>query len=57
MRRLLLVVFLILPACSPEEGRTRGQGRGADVGNYGGRIELREGPQHYHGTPDRKPGP
>jgi hypothetical protein len=43
MRRALLLVALVLPACTPPEAeRTRGGGPGADVGNRGSEVVLHE---------------
>lgn len=42
----------LLTACaSPEAGRTRGGGAGADVGNWGQPVELHAGAKPYHETP------
>ena len=46
-----LLATLLVGACSPEAGRARGGGPGADPRNYGDEIRLREGPGTYHGTP------
>ena len=58
-RRLLvaLAALLALAACSsPEAGRTRGGGPGADVGNRGEQIELHGVLNPFHNTPLRSPG-
>lgn len=57
------VMLLILGACqSPEDGRKRGGGPGADVGNRDAVIQLHAGSKMYYGTPclmpkDRCTGP
>ena len=44
----------LLIACdSPEAGRTRGGGPGADLGNRTADVEMHEGAQPYHDTPCR----
>ena len=43
---------LLLAACaSPEAGRTRSGGPGADVRNWGTPVEMHEGAEPYHQTP------
>jgi hypothetical protein len=44
-----------LTACvpSPEAGRIRGGGPGADPGNHGAVVEMHEGAKMYDGTPCR----
>jgi hypothetical protein len=43
---------LLLNACtSPEAGRARGGGPGADVKNWGHPVELHAGAQPYYETP------
>lgn len=49
---IFIVCLILLPACaSPEAGRTRGGGPGADVKNWGRPIELHAGAEPYHDTP------
>jgi hypothetical protein len=48
----LIAGLLILTGCaSPEARRTRGDGPGADVRNWGKPVELHAGAQPYHKTP------
>lgn len=48
----LLLILLAAPACaSPEAVRTRGGGRGADVGNRGEPVEIHAGARPYYKTP------
>jgi hypothetical protein len=48
----LAAAALLLTACqSPEAQRTRGGGRGADLGYRGSSIEMHEGSEPYHNTP------
>ncbi len=50
--RPLPAAFLLLAACaSPEAGRTRGGGRGADVNNRAQPVELHAGAEPFHETP------
>jgi hypothetical protein len=43
---------ILLAACdSPEAGRTRGGGPGADVKNWGHPMELHAGAEPYYKTP------
>jgi len=52
-----LVASLTLAACgSPETGRTRGGGPGADVGNRGQQLEIHGSLNPFHNTPLRSPG-
>jgi hypothetical protein len=47
-----VAILLALTACSsPEAIRTRGDGPGADVRNWGKPVELHAGAQPYHKTP------
>jgi len=51
------VALVIACACaagctSPETTRTRGGGRGADVGNRGQTVETHEGARPFWKTPD-----
>lgn len=58
MRRVLLVaVGAALAACdSPEAGRTRGGGPGADNGNRAAVVLMHEGSKPYAKTPGLIPG-
>jgi hypothetical protein len=48
----VLLVIVELAACtSPEAGRTRGGGPGADVKNWNHPVELHAGAEPYHETP------
>jgi hypothetical protein len=48
----LAAASLLLSACqSPEAQRTRGGGRGADLGYRGSSIDMHEGAEPYHKTP------
>jgi len=48
----LALLGLALAACrSPEAGRVRGGGPGADVGNRGSPVEFHAGAEPYHQTP------
>jgi hypothetical protein len=50
--RVTTVLLAFLTACaSPEAHRTRGDGPGADVRNWGKPVELHAGAQPYHKTP------
>lgn len=42
-RRIVLALLLLLPlaACGPEDGRARGGGPGADVGNHPEQVRPR----------------
>lgn len=54
LRPLAMTVFAsgLLSGCtSPEARRTRGDGPGADVKNWGHPVELHAGAQPYHHTP------
>lgn len=58
MRRAALAVLLglTLAACSPEAGRTRGGGPGADTGNHTATLQLHTGgSEAYYGTPNLNP--
>jgi hypothetical protein len=51
---VLVIAASVALACSPEAGRTRGGGPGADVGNRGGTVQMHgdRGPgQVYYQTP------
>jgi hypothetical protein len=53
----MLAALLALAACgSPETGRARGGGAGADVGNRGQQIEIHGALNPFHKTPLRSPG-
>ena len=55
---LLTALLALLAACaSPEAGRVRGGGSGADTGNHGRPVELHEGAGSFAGTPCRLPVP
>jgi hypothetical protein len=47
----LMGILLFVACASPEAGRPRGGGPGADVKNWGRPVELHAGAQPYHGTP------
>lgn len=50
--RVTLLAILLLAACaSPEAGRSRGGGPGADVKNRGNPVEMHAGAEPYHETP------
>lgn len=50
--RLLPASLFLLAACSsPEAGRARGGGPGADVKNWEQPIELHAGSEPFHETP------
>ena len=50
--QLVAAALLLLPACSsPEAIRTRGGGRGADVGNWHQPVELHAGAHPFSETP------
>jgi hypothetical protein len=52
--KLLLVGSIALAGCeSPEAGRSRGSGAGADVGNRPPAVKMHEGSQPFWKTPDR----
>jgi hypothetical protein len=54
---LALAALLALTACdSPEAGRARGGGPGADIGNRGEQIQLHGVRDPFHKTPLRSPG-
>jgi hypothetical protein len=54
---IALAALLALAACgSPETGRTRGGGPGADVGNRGKQMEVHGALNPFHKTPLRSPG-
>jgi len=54
---VLLTASLTLAGCeSPEATRTRGGGRGADVGNRLPTVEMHEGSQPFWDTPERISG-
>jgi hypothetical protein len=59
LRRLALVglvaMGVLLAACSPEAGRARGGGPGADIGNRAPSVELHGQKDMYHETPDLGP--
>ena len=50
---ILPVAALFFLACaSPEVGRTRGGGQGADIGNRGDPIEMHGGAEPFYKTPE-----
>ena len=54
---LFLVVLGALAACaSPETGRSRGGGAGADVGNRTKFVRMHEGADPFYKTPKLIPG-
>jgi hypothetical protein len=59
-RRAILIglgVAAIVGCTSPESERTRGGGRGADVGNHPpGAVEIHAGADTYYGTPTQGQG-
>jgi hypothetical protein len=56
-RALALAAFsLAFAACSPEAGRVRSGGPGADTGNRGALVQLHPGgSEAYFGTPNLNP--
>ena len=49
---VVLLMSMIASGCdSPERTRTRGGGRGADVGNRGPAVRMHEGSQPFWKTP------
>jgi hypothetical protein len=46
-----LMLPWLIGCASPEAGRTRGGGPGADIGNRGDTVEFHAGAQPYHNTP------
>ncbi|HEY8693074.1 MAG TPA: hypothetical protein VIR57_10075 [Chloroflexota bacterium] len=53
---LAVASTLLLAACSPEAGRTRGGGPGADTGNRSADVELHPASSEaYYGTPNLNP--
>jgi hypothetical protein len=49
---MLAMAFSVLTSCtSPEAGRTRGGGPGADVGNRGKVVQMHEGSKPFEKTP------
>lgn len=54
---LALIALLALVACgSPEAGRARGGGPGADIGNRGKVMEIHGALNPFYKTPLRSPG-
>ena len=53
---ILLIGCAVVGCVSPETTRTRGDGRGADVGNTGPTVKLHEGSDPFWNTPNRIPG-
>jgi len=53
---LAVASTLAAAACSPEAGRTRGGGPGADTGNRSADVELHPASSEaYYGTPNLNP--
>jgi hypothetical protein len=52
---VLSLLFSIGGCASPESERTRGGGRGADVGNRGKIVRMHEGAEPYANTPKVMP--
>ncbi|OLB49219.1 MAG: hypothetical protein AUI08_08565 [Gemmatimonadetes bacterium 13_2_20CM_2_65_7] len=50
-----LAAGLVACATSPEAGRTRGGGPGADPGNHGAVVQLHAGAKIYYKTPCKTP--
>lgn len=51
------ILVATLTACgSPEAGRARGGGPGADVGNHGRVADMHEGSWMFYRTPDKIQG-
>lgn len=48
---VLLLAFSTAACASPETGRARGGGPGADVRNWGQPVELHAGAEPYYNTP------
>jgi hypothetical protein len=57
-RRILAALGMValLGCSSPEAARVRGDGRGADVGNRRGEVELHAGSSIYYRTPTQRRG-
>jgi hypothetical protein len=52
----VVAAALSLIACtSPEATRSRGSGPGADTGNRGALLELRNGSDPFYATPQKTP--
>jgi len=52
---LVAALALLLAACSPEAGRVRSGGPGADTGNRGDQVQLHPGNEGFYGTPNLNP--
>jgi hypothetical protein len=53
---LLLSAAVVLASCSPEDGRVRSSGPGADTGNRTAQVQIHAGSSEaYYGTPDLNP--
>ena len=54
MKRIFVLCLIAVSACtSPEAGRARGGGAGADPGNRDAIVEMHDGAKPYHDTPCR----
>ena len=51
LRRFAMTAIVLAACASPEAGRTRGGGPGADVKNWSHPVELHAGAEPYHDTP------
>lgn len=50
-RRISLTLLLLAACASPEAARTRGGGRGADIGNRNAVVQMHAGANQYFDTP------
>lgn len=52
---IIACLFYVAGCASPEAGRTRGGGPGADPGNRGTVLRLHEGAKPFENTPKKIP--
>jgi hypothetical protein len=52
---LILAVTAMVACASPEAGRSRGGGPGADAGNRATVLQLHDGSRPFYGTPLKAP--